>query len=1362
MPDLKQRVAELSEERRALFAALTKTKDTTRIPRVPRDRPIPASFAQQRLWFVDHMEPGNTAYNCPIPVRLRGPLEVDALIESLADVVRRHEVLRTTFRGEHGQPVQVIHPEMPLPCPLTDLSDLPPQERDAAVRRAVAEDAEQPFDLANGPVMRARLLRFGPEEHVLLYDLHHIAFDVWSVGVVHAELAAGYNARVRGTEAELPELPIQYADYAAWQRERISGPLLDEQLAYWRRQLDGLESLDLPTDHDRPDSLSYRGGWRQLDLPQRLVAGLRELGRAEGASLFMTMLAAVQVLLARYTDTDDVAVGIAAAERDRPEVQGLIGFFPNTLVLRGDLSGQPTFRDFLRRIRTTARDAFAHAELPFDLLVQDLRPTRSATRTPLFPVFFGVEDGTTPMPAFDGLDAEIVFPDHQTAKFDLGFNVRVGAEHTVVDAVFSADLFEPATIDRMLRHYRQLLEAAVAAPDRPITVLPMLTDAEWRDIRAWNDTGRVFPDHACLHHLVEEQTARGDAPAVRCGSRTLSRPDLEAAANRLARRLRDSGVGPDTVVGVCLPRSPELVVAILAVLKSGGAYLPLDPDYPPQRLRFMLTDAGCPVVVTRQDLRDGLGAVDGTVLGVDDDVRDVADTRPDVDVRPDHLAYVIYTSGSTGEPKGIALQHRGAVNNFTDFNDRFGIGPGDSVMSVSSPSFDMSVYDILGTLAAGATVVLPEPGEARDPAAWARLLAEHGVTVWHSAPALLQLLLEYLERDAANVDRHRLDRLRLALLGGDWIPVEQPERLWRVAPQARFVSLGGATEASMDSTIFPVERVDPAWTSIPYGRPMANQRTYVLDRHLQPVPVGVPGELHLAGTGLARGYLHRPELTAERFVEHTFADGHTERLYKTGDLVRYRPDGVLELLGRLDFQVKIHGLRIELGEIEAVLRRHPAVATAAVVAQGARGETRLAAFVTTAGNRPATEAELRQWLADALPAHMVPGSVTTLEALPTTPNGKVDRRALTATQPARDTAPEAAPEPVPATAPATVDSAAEAGTTGAATASGGGTDALERRIAAAWCDVLGVDEVGPDDDFFHLGGDSFTAIRAMLALDEQLPVVELFKNPTVRQLAARLAASAAPQTGMLLRLTPADREPELTLVCVPYGGGNVVAYQPLADRIDARFAVWAVNLPGHDPSTLRDEPLSVEEAAQRCAGEVQERISGPVLVYGQCSGVALGVELARVLEERGADIRGVYVGASLTDPDPAGSLEVERSTSDGDAYAFLRSLGGFDGHLEWSEVAHILRAARNDMIASARFFQRRYERPPKRLTVPLRCIFGDEDPATPDFPTSHHGWDLFADTVTYEVIPGAGHYFVRDRAEDVATLIERHHLGGER
>ncbi len=969
------------------------------IARCSRDDTVPVSFAQQRLWFIDQMEPGNTVGNCPIPIRLRGPLDVDALIASMADIVRRHEVLRTSFRSDDGQPVQVVHDEMPLTCPVTDLSDLDSDQREAGVQEAIADEARQPFDLGCGPVIRARLLRLAPDEHVLLYDVHEIAFGGWSVGVLHAELAVGYNARLRGTAVDLPALAIQYADYAAWQRERINGALLDERLRYWRRQLDGLQPLDLPADHPRPPSPSARGERRQAELPAALISELRALDRREGTSLFMTMLAVVQVMLARYADTADVAVGVAAVERDRPELRGLIGLFLNIVGLRGDLSGQPTFREFLGRIRRTATDAFAHAGLPFDLLERELRAVWDATGTPLLPVFFGVEDGAEPSLEFDGLSANTLVPDQPTAEFDLAFTVRVDTDGAVVDVVFRADLFDADTIDRMLGHYRTMLEAVVREPDRPVTTLPMLTDREWQNIVEWNDTGRGFPADSCLHELVEshtehgEHSENGDATAVVCGQRVLSRAELEASANRLAHRLRELGVGPETIVGVCLPRSAELVVAILGILKAGGAYLPLDPDYPPQRLRLMLDDAGCATVVTDQAPPSGLGDTGATLVCVDsDELANYPTYRPEVAVGPENLAYVIYTSGSTGDPKGIALQHRGAVNNFTDFNDRFGVSSGDNVLSVSSPSFDASVYDILGMLAAGGTVVLPEPELVRDPPAWARLMRDHEVTVWHSAPALLELLVDYVEHASDAAPRH----LRLALLGGDWIPVGLPNRLWRVAPGARFISLGGATEASMDSTIFPVERVDPGWTSIPYGRPMANQRVYVLDRHHQPVPVGVPGKLYLAGTGLARGYLNRPELTAERFVWHTFHDGSTERLYQTGDVVRYGRDGLLELLGRRDFQVKIYGLRIELGEIEAVLRRHEAVASAVVVAPGVPGRTRLAAYVTPSSESGVSGPELRQWLGELLPAHMVPRTITTLDRLPTTPNGKVDRRALVA------------------------------------------------------------------------------------------------------------------------------------------------------------------------------------------------------------------------------------------------------------------------------------------------------------------------------------------------------------------------------
>jgi amino acid adenylation domain-containing protein len=1337
----------------------------------------PTSFAQQRLWFIDQLEQGETAYSVLIPTRLRGPLDADALAASLTAVVARHEILRTTYTAVAGEPVQVVHPPAPVPLPLTDLSALTPELRREAVHRTVREEETQPFDLAAGPLVRARLLRLGADDHVLLCGVHHIAVDVPSIHLLYDELAAGYNARARGEEPLLPALPVQYSDYASWERTRMQGPERDRLLAYWRRQLDGLAPLDLPADRPAPDVASGRGGFQDRDLPVDLISGLEALAAAEGVTLFDVLVAGLVAVLARYTGQDDIAVGTVVHRRPLPELRPLIGFFANTLVLRVDVSGAPTFRELVARVAEVVRTAREHDELPFDAVVHELAPRRESNRTPLFRVYFGLDETPEVLPRFGGLDAQGMLPDFSTAKFDLGFKVRArfhDSSPPKLFSIFSVDLFDDDRINRMLGHVLTLLEEGVADPDRRVTRLPMLTRAERHDVLVtWNDTERPFPDQSCLHELFEGWVAdRGEAAAVVCAGETLTYGELEAQANRLAHRLRALGVGRDTVVGVCLRRSVRQAVAVLGVLKAGGAFLPLDPEYPADRLGFMLADSGAWGVLTEQRLLDRFAAATpghgpdrgshepgrGHVLVLDAEDLDAEPTaRPESLATPDDLAYVIYTSGSTGTPKGIELRHRGAVNNFTDFNERFAIGPGDAVLGVSSPSFDMSVYDLLGMVGAGGTLVLPAPEEVREPRQWARLIAEHAVTVWHSAPALLELLVEHLGRQSdQDGEQGGGDRtaprasgplpLRLALLGGDWIAVSLPDRFRALAPGAQVVALGGATEASMDSTIFLVGEVDPAWASIPYGRPMANQRAYVLDRYLEPLPVGVPGELYLAGAGLARGYRGRPELTAERFVEHAFTggtpDGRHERLYRTGDQARYRADGVLELLGRTDFQVKVHGLRIELGEIEAVLRRHPAVADAVVVARGERGRTTLAAFVRPAGpsaDRPAAppdrpdppdhadrpgQEELRCWLRTSLPDHMVPADIVTLEELPTGPNGKVDRRALSTWEPARDSSGLPPRDPV------------EAG------------------IAAVWREVLGRDRIGIDDDFFHLGGDSFAAVRTMLALDSPVPVVELFKNPTVRTLAARIRTVRTGQARLLYELTPAGRDAELTLVCLPYGGGNAVNYRQLAEALPLRFALWAAALPGHDPGTRYQPFLLAGDAARRLADEVAERISGPIVVYGHCAGATTGIELARALQERGADLRTVYVAGSLPDPDPAGSLRRADEMSDREYADHLAGIGGFAGALDSVEVEIIMRAGRHDMVEATRFFQRGPDDGAPRLELPLHCVIGDADPTTDGFASRYLDWAPYAASLDLSVIRGGGHYFIRDHAGELAALID--------
>jgi amino acid adenylation domain-containing protein len=1277
----------------------------------------PASYAQRRMWLVSQQEQDTTAQNVLVPVRLRGPLSVPAMAAALAEVVRRHAVLRTTFRMERGELVQVVGEAHAVDLPVVDV------DGESGLHEVMSALESTPFDLAAGPVLVARLVRLADTEHVLVLCVHHIAIDARSVPVLYRELADAYNACVRGTAGELPEPVVQYTDYASWQQEELGGPARDRLLDYWRDRLAGLGQLDLPTDRPVPTDSSGAAGLLELRLDRDALSRMAELAASEGATLVDGLHGVLNLLLSRYSTQDDIPVGTTTTTRERPDLDDVIGYFPNTLVLRTDLSGAPSFREVLRRTSSVNTEALAHAALPFDTVVQELAPDRVVNRPPFFRVYFGHDEDHGDLPGFDGMTAEGMLPDFSTARFDLSFKVITAAADATLYVVFSRDLYDESTVERMLGHYATLLADVTENPDDPAHTAAMLTPAELHDIlEDWNDTAHPFPDQSCMHELIEDAVDRHpDAIAVVGGDEAVTYRELDRRANRLAHRLRALGVTRETLVGTCLHRSVTYAVAVLAVLKAGGGYLPLDPDYPTDRLLFMVEDSGLWGVLTERDL---YARLDGSARLLDLDTEDVStepDTRPPANATPDNVAYVIYTSGSTGRPKGIVLRHRGALNNFVDINSRYGVGPDDALFAISSPSFDMAAYDLLGTLMAGATVVMPGSHETKEPARWAELVKQHDVTIWHSVPALLDLVLDYVSRQ-----EDRTLPLRLAIMSGDWIPVTLPERVKAAAPGSEFHAQGGSAEASMDSVHYPVTEVPPEWTSIPYGFPMKNQKSWVLDRFMQPQPVGVPGEFHLGGIGVARGYLNRPELTAERFVEHTFANGRTERIYKTGDLARYRPDGSTELLGRMDFQVKVHGLRIELGEIETAMVKHPAVAEACVVARGQRGDLVLAGFVRIEDGGSYEERSLRNWMSEFLPAHMVPGTVTELPVFPVNPNGKVDRAALSAMKPL------------------------SAGGTGDAPA-----DELEERIAAVWQDVLGIERIGVDEDFFGRGGDSFAAVRAMLAIDSPIPVVELFKYPTVRGIARRIRSAGTEKTGVLHELKAAGPHTEATLVCVPYGGGNAMGYRPLAEALADRFALWAVTLPGYEPNSTGEEFLPFDDAVARCADEVMEQISGPVIVYGHCMGTVLAADLAQRLEERGADLRAVYFAAHLPVRDPADSLRAEQVTSDEEWAGYLTSIGGFDGALDWSTIEHMMLAGRNDHIGSMNFLLRAYAEPPRKLTAPVHCVYGDDDPATEGFAERYRDWLHFAETADVSVIPGGNHYFVRNNSAELAALIDR-------
>jgi amino acid adenylation domain-containing protein len=1084
-PDLQERIAALSPKQQELLLrriGASKSATTESSGTAIRRRPVPRaplSFAQQRFWFLDQLDPGTPHYNVALAAPIDGEFDAEAMERSLNEVIRRHESLRTTFElGDDDEtPVQVIHERLPVPLTIVDLRHLDGGERAAALESYVTDLARQPWDLATGPLVRTSLIRLAPGEQVLAATMHHIICDVWSSEIMLRELTLLYRALHEGEEVSLPEPPLQYADFAQWQREWLRGDALQKEIDYWREQLSGdLPPLDLPADRLRPAQQSHRGAHLLYRLPESLSRRLDQLCVEAKTTPFTLFLTAIATLLHRYSGQADIAVGSPVSNRTRAELEGIVGYLGNTLMLRTDLSGDPTFIEALRRAHNVALDAFDHQNLPFERVVDIAQPGRDLSQMPLLQVMFvynTVEKPREEELQLQGL-GETLAIDNLSTKFDLTFAIEPYDGTYRVGFEYSTDLFDTATIERMAGHWESLLSGVAADPHTPIGSLPLLGPDERRRIVVdWNATETPFPRESCLHELFDEQAARTpDAIAARDQQGELTYAELRERANRLAHHLRRLGAGPDVPVAICAGKSVDVAVGLLGIVKAGSAYLPLDAATPPARMAAMLAEAQVPLLLTQARLADRV-ATDGAVRTVliDRDLPAIeaeAGTAPESGVTPEHLAYVIHTSGSTGRPKGVMLDHRGRVNNFHDFNTRFGIGPADRVLALAALNFDMSAFDVFGPLMTGAQIVFPEAGSERNPAHWLRELAASRVTVWHSVPALLEMLVEYAEAEGVRA----LPDLRLVLLGGDWIPPTLPDRIRALAPGARVIGLGGATEVSMDSTIHEIGRVEPE-RSIPYGRPMANQRAYVLDANLQPVPAGVAGDLYLAGVGVGRGYLGDPALTAERFRCGPLPE-EPGRVYRTGDRAKYRADGELELLGRADFQIKIRGWRIEPGEVQTVLRRHPSIREAVVVAHTDQGGARhLVAYALTTGELD--DEAVRAWARERLPEYLVPSVIVPLDRFPLTANGKIDRKNL----------------PAPPEAQATVSYVAPRTET-------------ERILAEVWQDLLGAERIGVDDNFFSLGGESIKAIQVIARTKKRgvlLRPKQLFQHQTIRELA---------------------------------------------------------------------------------------------------------------------------------------------------------------------------------------------------------------------------------------------------------------------
>jgi amino acid adenylation domain-containing protein len=1163
------------------------------IPRRTTHSPVRASFAQERLWFVEGFGAGTAVYNQLNGIRLRGDLDLEVLERSLREIVRRHEALRTNLVLHEGTLLQVIHDSPPFELPVVDLSDRPDSQAEAAARAVAIEAGRRPLDLAAEPLLRATLLRLSAQDHILALGTHHTIFDGWSVSVVTSELGALYGAFARGDPSPLPDLPIQYADWALWQRERFERGEFDGQLRYWQERLAGVPPfLDLPTDRPRPPVQSFEGAVHTSVLPASVGDALRALGRGHGATLFMTLLAAFDVLLLRYTHQDDIVVGCPIAGRTWRETEGLVGLFVNTLALRADLSGDPSFAELLRVVRRTALEAYTNQDLPFEKLVEALEPQRALNRSPIFQAAFQLRNVPVVRIQLPGVALETYQFGELSAKLDLSFDLVEKPEGLVTNIAYSTHLFDEATIARMADHWRTLLEGIVANPEQRVSTLPLLTPQERQQILVeWNQTRTDYPRDASVHQLFEQQAARTpDALAVVHGSESWTYRELSERANQLAWRLRDLGIEDESLVGLCMERCVEMVAGMLAILKAGGAYVPVDPADPPERVAFMLQDAGASVVVTRERYRDLLSGVGAQVICIDaesDSLAGLSRANPPAAGSADSLAYVTYTSGSTGTPKGVCIIHRGIVRLVRN-TDYVAITSEDTLPYMSHPAFDAATFEVWGALLNGGRLEVIDREILLSPRRFADALEAKGITVLFMGPSLFRAVVGEVPT--------AFGRVRTLLLGGEVVGPGPVREVLRHGSPRCLGNAYGPTENTTFSTCHIFTSLAEDARTIPIGHPIANSQAYILGRNLQPVPVGVTGEIYVGGDGVARGYHRRPELTEAVFIPDPFSDRPEARLYRTGDLGRYLPDGNIGFLGRADHQVKVRGFRVEPGEVEVALAQHPAVRQAVVTAaQDPAGGARLIAYVQPNEGSQVDAHQLRRFLRNRLPEYMVPAAFMSLPSIPLTPSGKVDRRAL------------------PPVAGVRADQDAQPAAA---------RDAFEESLAAIWERVLGVTPVGVCDDFFDLGGHSLLAVRLMAEIERafgvSLPLSTLFQAPTVEQLASVLREPRWPSTWRcLVPVRPGSEWPPL--FCIHAPGGEVLAYRALLPHLDPDRPVYGLQARGLDGV---EEPFAtVEEMAAHYIGEIQAvQPHGPYALLGFCAGGVTAFEMAQRLAAAGEQV----------------------------------------------------------------------------------------------------------------------------------------------
>ncbi|MDB9396155.1 non-ribosomal peptide synthetase [Microcystis aeruginosa] len=1205
-PEIKEEIAAQKTEILDFLKAAkipTNTVDLEIIP-VSRDQDLPLSFAQQRLWFLQQLSPDSHSYNLLEALRLEGSLNLLALEQSLSELIRRHEILRTTFPMVEGQPIQRIAPPSTVSLPLEDLQNLSKNEQTEHLQEIAIAFSLKPFDLAKESLVQFKLLKLGSQEYVLLLKMHHIIYDGWSLSIFFDELSQLYAAFVRGLPSPLPELSIQYADFALWQRQWLTGEVLERQLNYWQKQLqDAPTILELPTDYPRPPIPSFRGDGQVFRLNQDLTQRLKRLSQESGATLFMTLLAAFFVLISRYSGQLDVLVGSPIANRNSSAIEKLMGFFANTLALRGDMSGNQSFLELLERVKQTTLSAYAHQDLPFEMLVEKLQLNRDLSHNPLIQVMFSLQNTPQSEASLSGLKMEsLPLSVELKARFDLEVNFWEVSDRLESVWCYSTDLFAAPTINQMGQHFQNLLTAIAANPNMGIFELSMLSDEErYQLLSLWNETHTDYPSDKCIHQLFEEQVKRTpDAVAVVCSEQKLTYNELNCRANQLAHYLRKLGVKPEELVGICLERSLDMIVGLLAILKVGGAYVPIDPDYPQERISFMLQDTQVKIILTCESLQNSLPNHQAIVICLDKDWPQINQTSQEnlnSAVSAANLAYVIYTSGSTGKPKGVEVIHR-SVNRLLFGVNYAHLDATQRFLQMAPIAFDASTFEIWGALLHGARCVIftediPTATSLRN------AIDKHGITILWLTAALFNKIIDD--------NSQALSGIKQLLIGGEALSVAHVHKALETLPLTQIINGYGPTESTTFTCCYPIpKQLEATIKSIPIGCPISNTQVYILDNYLQPVPIGVVGELHIAGAGLAKGYLNRPELTQEKFIPNPFekdevipptplnkGGNEPSKLYKTGDLARYLPDGNIEYVGRIDNQVKIRGFRIELGEIESVLSQNQAVQSSCVIVREDNpGEKQLVAYIVPKLGVKLTSGDLRQFLSDKLPGYMVPGAFVLLEFFPLTANGKIDRRALKAPSNTSDS-----------------DRFIEA------------RNQLELKLVQIWSKVLKIDKISVHDNFFDLGGHSLLAPYLITQIKEQLgkeiAVTTLFQNPTIEQLATIIKTGLdSSNQSCLVPIQPHGSKPPF--FCVPGAGGRPFYFYHLGRYLGQDQPFYSFE---NDLYQQFGEITRIEDIASIYLKAMQDlQPQGPYFLGGHSYGGNVAFEMAQQLVNQGQQV----------------------------------------------------------------------------------------------------------------------------------------------